>query len=551
MVEKMRNIILLVVFVLCTNLGFSQTYTFSNTTANTHDTWNSSNNWATPLSKTIVVSGVPTSGQVLRQINLNLGSATSSNISTLQARLRDPAGNTVNIIGSGYFYNTDFSKFVTISLRDHAKLKRLSDYTNSYLGMPYNHGYYRVETAGSFANFNTTTNVNGNWVLEIIENTGVEIAFISVDLIFGPPFTYVDITGTSSNNNCAGAQCLQSANNEILIGTNNGYPQNQAIYPPLNISGCNWNAEKNNTSWFFFQPTSTNVNISASGFNNNEQQTVVFKIDGNCGSPTYNLIACPTSMFVGGCVTTTGNQFLYHRDCYDGGQKFNHEYNLTGLTIGDNYLFIIDGLSGANSDFYIELGSGADDGCRGPLPVKLSNFEVSCQSNLPELKWSTSTEINNDYFTVERAVGLADEKELHFIEIAKIQGSGNSNIEQNYHFKDDSYLNNKSGNKTYYRLKQTDYDGQFEYFYPLLANCNVDQNEINIYPNPNEGKFSISGVKKGDVVNVYSQLGMPFLNSKVSEDGLFDVDISSLAKGIYFVKVQNKLSTYSTKVQVN
>ncbi len=537
--------------ILFYSVVYSQTYTFSNTTANAHDTWNSGNNWATPLSKTIAVSGVPTSGQVLRQINLNLGSATSSNISTLQARLRDAAGNTVNIIGSGYFYNTDYSKFVTISLRDHTKLKRLSDYTNSYLGMPYNHGYYRVETAGSFANFNTTTNVNGNWTLEIIENNANEIAFISVELVFGPPFSYVDITGTSSNNNCAGARCLQSANNEILIGTNNGYPQNQAIYPPLNISGCNWNAEKNNTAWFFFQPTSTNVNISASGFNNNEQQTVVFKIDGDCGSPTYNLMACPTSMFVGGCGTTTGDQFLYHKDCYDGGQKFNHEYNLTGLTVGYSYLFIIDGVSGANSDFYIELASGADDGCRGPLPVKLSSFEVACQSNLPELKWTTSTEINNDYFTIERAVGLPNERELNFIEIAKVQGSGNSNIEQNYSFVDDSFSSNKSNLKTYYRLKQTDYDGQFEYFYPVLANCTVEQNEISIYPNPNEGKFTINGIRKGDVVIVYSQLGVSVLDSKITEDFLFNVDISSLAKGIYFVKVQSKLSVFTTKVQVN
>lgn len=189
-------------------------------------------------------------------------------------------------------------------------------------------------------------------------------------------------------------------------------------------------------------------------------------------------------------------------------------------------------------------------GCT-PLPVKLSNFEVECNSKFPELKWTTSTEINNDYFTVERAVGLPNEKDLNFIEIAKVQGSGNSNIEQNYSFVDDSYSSNKSNLKTYYRLKQTDYDGQYEYFYPILANCTDEQNEISIYPNPNEGKFAINGIRKGDVVSVYNQLGIPVLNRKVTEDLLFNVDISSLAKGIYFVKVQSKLSTFTTKVQVN
>lgn len=520
-------------------LNFSlkaQTYTFSNTSSNAHNTWNSSNNWASALSKSITVSGVPTSGQVLRQINLNLGSANSTNISTLQARLTDPDGNTVNIIGSGYFYATDFSKYVTISLRDHSKLKRLKDYTNSYLGMPYNQGYYRVETAGSFANFNTTTNVNGNWILEIIENTPTEIAFVSVELVFGESFFYLDISGSSANNNCAGAQCLQSANNEILIGTNDGYPQNQAIYPPLNISGCNWNAEKNNTAWFFFQPTAANVNVSVSGFSNNAQQSVVFKVDGDCGSPTYTMIACPTSMFVGSCNTTTGNQYLYHRTCYDGGIKFNHEYNLTGLTIGDNYLFIVDGQSGANTDFYIELQSGADNGCKGPLPVKISNLEVTCNSYAPELKWTTLSETNNDYFIIERARGKANQKELDFIEVGKVKGNGNSNIKQHYSFIDNIHLLLKEDEKVYYRMKQVDFNGAYEYSNLIAFDCKQKQS-FTLYPNPASREVTILS---RDNINISDIKILNHIGQQVFDYSLDNqtINLSGLAQGLYLVNVK-------------
>lgn len=339
------------------------TYTFSNTSANAHNTWDSGNNWATALTKPIAVSGVPTAGMVLRQVRLDLGSASGSNISTLTARLTDPAGNTVDLFAPGYFFNTDFSRFVNITFRDHPVLKRLNDYSNSFLGMPYSFGYYRVEQPDSYSTFNTTTQVNGTWTFAMIEATGTEIQFNGVELVFGPPFQYTDITGANANSACAGAQCLQSGNSDIVLATNVSYPQNQPNYPPLTVNGCNWNAEPNNTAWFYFIPSASTVNISVSGFTNNAQQTVVLRNNGTCDAPSYTMVGCPTSMFVSGCNTTTGDPLRYHRVCYDGGTKFNHGYTLTGLTVGQEYVLIVDGQSGANSTFYVEIASGADNGC--------------------------------------------------------------------------------------------------------------------------------------------------------------------------------------------
>lgn len=351
------------------------TYPFSNSDPAPHNSWNTNNSWASALSRSISVGAVPTSGMVLRQVVLDLGSSTGSNVSTLTGRLTDPAGNTVTLFAPGYFYDTDFSRFVNITFRDHPVLKRLSDYTNSYLGMPYSFGYYRTEAANAYQAFNTTTDVNGAWVFEMIENTGTEIQFNSVELVFGPPFTYIDITGATANNLCAEAQCLQSGAGEITLGTNVNYSQNQANFPSLNLNGCNWNAEPNNTSWFRFTASASNVDLSISGFTNLPQQTIVLRNTGTCNAPAYSMVGCPWTMFASGCGTTTGNPTLYHRVCYDGGIKFNHGYSLTGLTVGEEYFLIVDGQAGANTTFYMEITTGAEDGCQSP-PIEPEITEV-------------------------------------------------------------------------------------------------------------------------------------------------------------------------------
>lgn len=365
--------------------AFAQvTYSFENAEAEAHNTWDTGNDWATALTRSIAVSGVPTVGQVLRQVRLDLGSASGSNIGTLAARLTDPAGNTIDVFNAGYFFDTDFSRFVNITFRDHPALKRLDEFSNSFLGMPYSFGYYRTHQANSFSTLNTTAEVNGTWTFSMIENTGTEIQFNAVELVFGPPFNYQDITGGTANNNCAGAQCVQSGNSDILLATNVNYPQEQPNFPNLTLNGCNWNAEPNNTAWFYFVASAPAVELSVSGFTNDPQQTLVLRNTGSCDTPAWSLVGCPTSMFVGGCNTTTGNPTLYHRVCYDGGTKFNHGYTLSGLVVGGEYALVVDGQSGANSTFYIEVSSGADNGCavqQDPVITDVEVVDPGCDGN--------------------------------------------------------------------------------------------------------------------------------------------------------------------------
>jgi len=89
-----------------------------------------------------------------------------------------------------------------------------------------------------------------------------------------------------------------------------------------------------------------------------------------------------------------------------------------------------------------------------PLPVDLIAFTGQSRARSIVLQWATATETNNDFFTIERS---ADGE--HFTSIAYVKGRGFSSRVAHYHFTDYQPLTGIS----YYRLKQTDYDGQWEY----------------------------------------------------------------------------------------
>jgi len=95
------------------------------------------------------------------------------------------------------------------------------------------------------------------------------------------------------------------------------------------------------------------------------------------------------------------------------------------------------------------------------LPIDLLDFYGYNDDRFNVLHWVTTTETNNDYFTLERSV---DAKKWD--KIAVVPGAGNSNIELDYEFKDDSYINGMN----YYRLTQTDFNGAFEVFEIIAIN---------------------------------------------------------------------------------
>ncbi len=106
------------------------------------------------------------------------------------------------------------------------------------------------------------------------------------------------------------------------------------------------------------------------------------------------------------------------------------------------------------------------------LPVKLKEFSGYNKKNINYLKWVTTTEINNDYFVIERS---RDTKVWY--KIGQINGNGNSNIELTYNLQDDSFMSGIN----YYRLTQIDFNGQTEIFPIIFINSLIVENEKPIY----------------------------------------------------------------------
>lgn len=110
----------------------------------------------------------------------------------------------------------------------------------------------------------------------------------------------------------------------------------------------------------------------------------------------------------------------------------------------------------------------------GSLPVQLIDFSATVSGTQVVIKWSSSSELNLDYFKVERS---RDGKK--FKEIARVNGEGNSFEQKNYSFSDISPMNGRS----YYRLTSVDFDNTSEVFNAVMVNFS-GENSATIYPNP-------------------------------------------------------------------
>ncbi|HRE41798.1 MAG TPA: hypothetical protein PLG90_10745 [Ignavibacteria bacterium] len=179
-------------------------------------------------------------------------------------------------------------------------------------------------------------------------------------------------------------------------------------------------------------------------------------------------------------------------------------------------------------------------GSDGPLPVELSSFTATAERNNINLNWTTATEINNSGFDIERkSVG-----ETEWSKIANIQGNGNSSEPKNYSYSD----RNLSTGKYNYRLKQIDYNGNFEYFnlsseisVGIPDNYDMSQN----YPNPFNPATKINYDLPFDSrvsLKVYDMLGrevFSVLNNEQINAGYHTAQINfgSMASGTYFYRI--------------
>jgi hypothetical protein len=175
-----------------------------------------------------------------------------------------------------------------------------------------------------------------------------------------------------------------------------------------------------------------------------------------------------------------------------------------------------------------------------PLPIELLEFSAQCESDHIKIKWSVASELNNQYYLVERSTD--DE---HYTEIARVNGVGNTSSQQDYFVMD---LSNANNLPAYYRLKQVDFNGQTKEFGAVLSEeCDGEENAINVelYPNPFTEyiQISMSAAPIGDIsLQVFdgqSNLVKSEILNIIPGTNNFTINLHELASGEYYVSLKN------------
>ncbi len=202
----------------------------------------------------------------------------------------------------------------------------------------------------------------------------------------------------------------------------------------------------------------------------------------------------------------------------------------------------------------IIIGGPQDDGYigatwvffNGVVPVELNSFTALVNENGVILNWTTATELNNQGFEIQRSQKSKVRNQYEWVKIGYVPGSGTTSEPRFYSFADNDL---ERGNYAY-RLKQTDYDGTFEYSKVVEVEIeslipvkfSLEQN----YPNPFNPVTTIKYYlpsKNLVTLKVYNLLGgeVTTLVNEVKEAGSYEVEFSAenLASGIYFYKLES------------
>ena len=208
-------------------------------------------------------------------------------------------------------------------------------------------------------------------------------------------------------------------------------------------------------------------------------------------------------------------------------------YGSPELNISEGSI-IISGINSSmipmNSTRYISIGT-----INSALPIELISFEAKPKSGVVYLDWRTASELNNDYFTIERT-----QNKREWENIANVEAVGNSTTINSYAEEDTKpYLG-----QSYYRLKQTDVDGQFSYSSIKSVYISPNQETIKLYPNPASSKITIEGhpdeLKDFRIVNMLGQ-DVTTNTTIARQEDRFEIDLFRLPTGFYTVQTKSSV----------
>jgi hypothetical protein len=180
-----------------------------------------------------------------------------------------------------------------------------------------------------------------------------------------------------------------------------------------------------------------------------------------------------------------------------------------------------------------------------PLPVELVSFYGECISSSARLYWETASEINNDFFTLERS-----ENGTFFYVVGTVEGAGNSSSLLAYEYRDPTPVAQVS----YYRLKQTDFNGANKTSALIsVAQCFDADTELLVYPNPASDAVFISlpdyHANRNFVMRLYDATGRLVFQDEMRAANE-SITISTLQQGVYHLDITSETQAFSERIVI-
>ncbi len=372
----------------------------------------------------------------------------------------------------------------------------------------------------------------------------ISFAFLSDGSVNGPGWdaTVQCIPCAGGPNGTDNNDCVRLT--PLCSGT--AVPSN-ASGPGIVAEGCTGTAcpagGENHSNWFTFQAFTTGtVNVTMT------PATITDDYDFAIYGPnvTCTTLGSPIRCTDSGVQGTTGLTGAAGDNTEDvNGDSFLQTMNVIA---GETYILVVDEWSAnAGSGYTLSFGGTASLDCT-ILPIELVDFgaEYVPNEDVVDLFWTTATERNNDYFLVERSTNGID-----FAPLTSVDGVGNTEYETKYYTAD----NDPEIGVNYYRLKQYDIDGEWEYSDVISVNILADYYDvISVSPNPTTGSTQIvfnCYDKSQSILKVFDGAGN-ILEQKTIDcqpgSNHAELDLSSLSDGVYMITLNTNYKSYSHKI---
>jgi hypothetical protein len=196
-----------------------------------------------------------------------------------------------------------------------------------------------------------------------------------------------------------------------------------------------------------------------------------------------------------------------------------------------------------NKDIAFSYSIGS---CSSGLPINLLSINGHNEQNVNIVNWVTSSEINNNHFDIERS-----EDGIEFTKIGEIKSAGNTTVNTNYSFTDKAPFNGTN----YYRLKQWDFNGEFQYSKIISIENKSKKQGFTIYPNPAIGNITVqSSTTKtyNRTVEVVDMIGRKVTSLTLpANQNVININTQNFGNGVYLVSVNDGNEMIIEKLVIN